>query len=100
MPAALLQLAKWVRHGRIDHEFDILHGIEQTPTAFFHMLNGESQGKQLVKLAEIDDQLDPAPRKIGKLLTADFFPTRTIGGLIRLAPVIKNSLRGRRMAHG
>ena len=75
LKGAFLQLAKWVRHGDIKLQEDIVHGIENAPTAFFAMLDGKSKGKQLVKLADIDDILDPSPRWIGKMLTGQYFPT-------------------------
>lgn len=86
LKGAFLQLAKWARHGDIKLQEDIVQGIENAPTAFFAMLDGTSQGKQLVKLADIDDNLDPSPRWVGKMLTSQYFPTtwlakRLTGGI-------------------
>lgn len=75
MRGALLQLAKWTRHGQIKYQVDILDGIENAAPAFFRMLSGESQGKQLVKLADIDAKADPSNRAVGRLLTSSWFPT-------------------------
>ena len=72
---AFIQLAKWVKTGQLRIKEDMALGIESAPDAFFAMLDGRSQGKQLVKLAEIDHQLDPSPRWLGKLLISPLFPT-------------------------
>ena len=79
---AILQLAKWVRQGKLKMKEDIMEGVENMPTAFFRMLDGKAQGKQLVKLSDINHNLDPAPRGIGRLLTADKFPTRTLAKIL------------------
>jgi hypothetical protein len=39
------------------------------------MLDGASQGKQRVKLAEVEENRDPAPRWVGRMLTSRTFPT-------------------------
>ena len=76
--AGILFLSKMIKQGKLTVEEDILEGIDNLPTAFFRMLNGLNKGKQLVKLADIDHNLDPAPRKMGKILIADWFPTKLI----------------------
>ncbi|MEO0438539.1 MAG: NADP-dependent oxidoreductase [Pseudomonadota bacterium] len=50
MPEAVNDLASLIQAGSIRVEEDILEGIENAPAAFFRMLNGENQGKQLVRL--------------------------------------------------
>ncbi|MEH6345651.1 MAG: NADP-dependent oxidoreductase [Bermanella sp.] len=75
---AMIMLARWIKEGRIKGKEDIMHGIEQTPDAFFRMLAGQNQGKQLVKLADIDDALDPTPRWLGRLLISKWFPTERL----------------------
>lgn len=82
MRGALLQLAKWTRHGQIKYQVDILDGIENVVPAFFRMLNGESQGKQLVKLADIDAKADPCNRAVGRLFTASWFPTEKLAKVL------------------
>jgi len=82
--AAFLQLAKWVNQGQIKAKCDVLRGIDNTVPAFFRMLNGENQGKQLVRLAPIDDSADPTPRRIPKLLTSRHFPTGWLVNRIKL----------------
>jgi NADPH:quinone reductase len=72
---AFIQLAKWVKNGDIKLKEDISEGIDSAPQAFFSMLDGTSNGKQLVKLADIDHSLDPAPRWVGRLLISNLFPT-------------------------
>ncbi|MEX6502552.1 zinc-binding dehydrogenase [Pseudomonas zhanjiangensis] len=82
MMSAIVQLAKRVRHGEIQLKDDVLEGIENVPKAFFRMLNGESQGKQLVRLAEIDLSADSTPRWPGRLITARWFPTAALARLL------------------
>ncbi|MEM6604174.1 MAG: NADP-dependent oxidoreductase [Pseudomonadota bacterium] len=50
MPEAVNALAGLIRAGSINMQEDVLEGIENAPAAFFRMLNGENQGKQLVRL--------------------------------------------------
>jgi NADPH-dependent curcumin reductase CurA len=73
---AFIMLARWIKEGKIKLREDVLEGIERTPEAFFRVLDGVSDGKQLVKLADIDDAVDPANRAMGRLLISRFFPTR------------------------
>jgi NADPH-dependent curcumin reductase CurA len=75
---AMIMLARWIKEGRIKGKEDIYHGIEKTPDAFFRMLAGKNQGKQLVKLADIDESLDPTPRWLGRLLISKWFPTQKL----------------------
>jgi len=82
MMEAILQLAKWVRQGKLKMKEDVMEGIENMPTAFFRMLDGKAQGKQLVKLSDINHSLDPSPRGVGRLLTADKFPTRMLAKIL------------------
>jgi NADPH-dependent curcumin reductase CurA len=49
---ALLALADLLKQGKLVAKEDILQGIEQVPEAFFRMLRGENEGKQLVRLAD------------------------------------------------
>lgn len=79
MKGALIRLARWVREGHIIGLEDRMHGIECAPDAFIKMLNGQSKGKQIVQLAEINDTIDPAPRWLGRLMIAKYFPTRWLG---------------------
>jgi len=73
---AFVQLATWMKSGELKLKEDILEGIERSPDAFFAMLEGRSNGRQLVKLADIDESLDPSPQWLGRLLISRFFPTR------------------------
>jgi NADPH-dependent curcumin reductase CurA len=41
-----------LKEGRIRYREDIAEGLENTPGAFIRMLKGESNGKQLVKVAD------------------------------------------------
>ncbi|MEM1191222.1 MAG: NADP-dependent oxidoreductase [Pseudomonadota bacterium] len=51
MPEAISALAGMIEAGRLRVEEDVLEGIENAPKAFFRMLNGESRGKQIVRLS-------------------------------------------------
>ncbi len=68
-------MARWVREGKLKIREDVLEGIERAPEAFFRVLDGTSDGKQIVKLAPIDHSIDPSNRAVGRLLTAKWFPT-------------------------
>ena len=76
MKGALIRLARWVREGHITGLEDRVQGIESAPDAFFRMLSGQNKGKQIVQLAEVNDILDPAPRWLGRLMIAKYFPTQ------------------------
>jgi len=76
MKGALIRLARWVKEGQITGLEDRMQGIDAVPDAFFKMLDGKSTGKQIVQLAEINDMIDPAPRWLGRLMIAKYFPTR------------------------
>ncbi|HSB10667.1 MAG TPA: NADP-dependent oxidoreductase [Blastocatellia bacterium] len=51
-PEGLMQIAQWLREGRLKYAEDIEQGIENTPRAFMSMLKGRNTGKQLVKVAD------------------------------------------------
>ena len=75
MRGAFIRLARWIKEGKIIGKEDVMQGIDSIPEAFFRMLDGKSAGKQLVKLAEVDNALDKTPRWLGRLLISRFFPT-------------------------
>ncbi len=52
MIEALLALADLLKQGKLNAKEDVMQGIEQVPAAFFRMLRGENDGKQLVRLIE------------------------------------------------
>jgi len=79
---AVIQIAKWIKQGDLKIKEDILHGIDKTPEAFFRMLDGKNDGKQLVKLADVNHQLDPSPRWLGAHLISKRFPTSALAMLI------------------
>ncbi|MEH6345596.1 MAG: NADP-dependent oxidoreductase [Bermanella sp.] len=72
---SLIQLALWVKQGKIKSKEDIKIGIDSAPDAFFRMLEGKNNGKQLVKLADIDDKLIPDPNWVGRMLISKWFPS-------------------------
>ena len=49
-PEALKELGTLVATGRLKYREDVAHGLENAPEAFFGLLKGRNQGKQLVKL--------------------------------------------------
>ncbi len=51
-PEGLEQLAAWLQEGKLKYREDVAQGIESAPQAFIGMLQGRSQGKQLVQLSE------------------------------------------------
>ncbi|MCW5749771.1 MAG: NADP-dependent oxidoreductase [Alphaproteobacteria bacterium] len=48
--AALAQLGRWVRDGRIRYREDIVQGLDKAPAAFIGLLRGENFGKLQVQL--------------------------------------------------
>ena len=51
----LVQMAEWVRQGKLKYRETIEEGgIENAPAAFISMLKGGNIGKQLVKIADLD----------------------------------------------
>ncbi|HEV3040678.1 MAG TPA: NADP-dependent oxidoreductase [Candidatus Angelobacter sp.] len=49
-PEALMQLAQWVREGKLKYRETITEGLENAPKAFIGLFKGENFGKQLVKI--------------------------------------------------
>jgi len=83
---AFLRLSRWIRDGKIQTQEDVFEGIDQVPSAFFRILEGKNNGKQLVKLAEIDHKLDPTPRWLGRMLISKWFPTEWLAKKITGLP--------------
>ena len=46
------RLAGWLGDGRLKYREDVVDGIENTPSAFIGLLQGENFGKQIIKVAE------------------------------------------------
>lgn len=87
MVGAIISLAKAVKFREIKVSEDIIEGVENAPSAFFRMLNGESSGKQLVKLADIDHNLNNnlgqlIKNYLGNLLTIKYFPSRLLAKIL------------------
>lgn len=51
-PEGRAQLTRWLQEGRLKYREDVAQGIESAPQAFIGMLQGKSQGKQLVQVSE------------------------------------------------
>ncbi|MCI0488616.1 MAG: NADP-dependent oxidoreductase [Blastocatellia bacterium] len=47
----ILQMARWLKEGRLKYAEDIAEGIENAPQAFIGMLKGQNTGKQLVRIS-------------------------------------------------
>lgn len=45
----IMQMAQWLREGKLKHREDVVEGFENTVKAFIGMLQGENTGKMLVK---------------------------------------------------
>ncbi len=48
----VMQLAQWLREGKMKYAENIVDGFENTPQAFLGLFTGENLGKQLVKVAD------------------------------------------------
>ena len=46
------RLAGWLGDGRLKYREDVVDGIENTPSAFIGLLQGENFGKRIIKVAE------------------------------------------------
>jgi NADPH-dependent curcumin reductase CurA len=51
-PQGIMQMAQWLKEGKLKYKEDIEEGIENTPKAFMEMLKGRNTGKQLVKVSD------------------------------------------------
>lgn len=49
---AAVEMATWIREGKLKYKEDIVEGFENLPRAFIGMLQGDNTGKRLVKAAE------------------------------------------------
>jgi NADPH-dependent curcumin reductase CurA len=49
---AAVEMAGWIREGKLKYKEDIVEGFENLPRAFIGMLEGDNTGKRLVKAAE------------------------------------------------
>jgi len=50
MPAAITELAKWMKEGKLKHQEHITQGFENMTKAFFGLLKGENTGKAIVQI--------------------------------------------------
>ncbi len=54
---AVKQLATWVAEGKIVHQEDVQHGLENAPKTLLRLFQGRNTGKQILQIAE-----PPLPR--------------------------------------
>ena len=52
--AARLDLARWVREGRLQYREEVLAGLDQAPDAIAGLYRGENMGKRLIRIATDD----------------------------------------------
>ncbi|HEY9038077.1 MAG TPA: NADP-dependent oxidoreductase [Roseovarius sp.] len=50
-PEFAKQMGEWVTQGKIKYREEMIEGLEQAPSAFVGLLNGEAFGKRVVKLS-------------------------------------------------
>jgi len=48
--AAMVEMAGWIREGKIKYREDIVNGFENVPKAFIGLFEGENTGKRIVKI--------------------------------------------------
>ena len=48
---ASAELAGWIQSGELKYRETVAEGLDQAPTAFRGLLNGQNFGKQLVRVA-------------------------------------------------
>ncbi|HVP30799.1 MAG TPA: NADP-dependent oxidoreductase [Myxococcota bacterium] len=51
-PDAIRELTRWVEAGKVQHQEDVQHGLENAPRTFLRLFTGENRGKQLLKVAD------------------------------------------------
>ena len=51
MPDFLRDMAQWLSEGKIKYREDIVQGLENAPTAFIGLLNGDNTGKRLIQVS-------------------------------------------------
>ena len=49
---AAVEMAGWIKQGKLKYREDIVEGFENLPRAFIGMLSGDNTGKRLVKVAD------------------------------------------------
>ena len=47
---AVLELAQWVREGKLKVKETVLKGLEATPQAFIDLFNGKNTGKMIISV--------------------------------------------------
>ena len=48
--AAMVEMAGWIREGKLKYREDIVEGFENMPKAFIGLFEGENTGKRIVKV--------------------------------------------------
>ena len=49
---AIAALAGWVQAGKLKHQVDVQHGLENAPATLRRLFEGRNEGKQLLRVAE------------------------------------------------
>jgi hypothetical protein len=49
---ARVELAQWIREGKLHYRDEIVEGLEQAPSHLLRLFSGEHRGKLMVKLAD------------------------------------------------
>ena len=47
---AVLELAQWVRDGKLKVKETVVEGLEATPQAFIDLFNGKNTGKMIISV--------------------------------------------------
>ena len=49
------QIGEWYNEGKMTYKENLIEGFNNIPTAFIGLFKGENIGKQMVKVAGVDD---------------------------------------------
>lgn len=53
LPAAIQQMAQWMKEEKLNYQEDILEGLDKMPQALNRLFEGKNVGKQLVKIGDV-----------------------------------------------
>ena len=46
----VMQMAKWIKEGKLDVKETFVDGLESTPQAFLNLFTGVNRGKMIIKI--------------------------------------------------